>query len=207
MAIRILKFWTVYPKRDGVHVEVDMVEYCAPGRAQLATTIAPVKQLARVPETFDEQNIAAKMAHDRWNLIRPAYEAWKAGREIPANGTPLAAWPGVTTEQADVIRSFGLRSVEDVAEAPDSVIGRVQLPGMRNMQEQARAFLAAKDQNKVAEAIAAKDGEINDLKDQLEELRQLVIAQSQAKDADDDEPKRRGRPPKRDSPVNEEAAA
>ena len=199
MAIRIIRFWTKYPKRNGEIVAEDWVEFCAPGRGATATTPAPISALSRVIENHDPQNTAAQMAHDRWNGIKPAYEAWKAGREIPTHGTPLAVWPGVTQEQADVIKTFGIRSVDELAGSPDSVLTRIQLPGIRVLQEQAKAFLLAKDQSRVADAISAKDGEIASLRDQLEELRQLVIAQSaqsQTPDADDEAPRKRGRPPK-----------
>jgi hypothetical protein len=195
--LRIVKFWTTYVKaKDGVKA-VDMVEYCAPGMAQRSTTVARIDSLSKIREDADADNIACRYARDRWAQLEPAYQAWKKGHEIPANGTPLGAWPGITPEQADVFKTFGLRSVEDIAEASSSVVSRVQLPGVIELQRQAQAFLAAKDTNKVAEQLAVKDAEITDLRDQLEELRQLVIQQSNADDDDaDGPPRRRGRPPK-----------
>lgn len=210
--IRIVKFKTLYPKRGDQFVAVDYVEYCAPGMAQRSTTVATIKELSRVRTDADPDDIAGQLALARWNAIQPAYEAWKAGQAIPETGTPLGAWPGITPDQADIIKHFGLKSVEDVADASASVIGKVQLPGMMEIQEQAKRFLAAKDQSHVADAMAKKDTEIRDLTDQLEELRQIVLAQAKAAPADDleadgSEKPRRGRPPKpRDVPADEVAA-
>jgi hypothetical protein len=205
---RIVKFWTKYVQRNGDTVAVDMVEYCAPGMAQRASTTAPVSMLAKVQPNIDPDNIAGQMALNRWRVIEPAYNAWKQGQELPASGTPLAAWPGITPEQADVFRQTGLRSVEEIADASDSLMQRVQLPGVRDIRDNARRFLEARDQAKVADALAAKDEQINALQDQLEELRQLVLAR-EADSSDDLEadgsaaPRRRGRPPK----VAEQSAA
>lgn len=194
--IRILKFWTKYTPKAGATIATDMVEYCAVGMATKSTTVARVKDLSRVIENADPDNVAVRMATERWQIIGPAYEAWKNNQAIPTHGTPLAAWPGLTPEQADIIRNAGLRSVEDVAEAPDSVISRVQLPGVRDIQANAKRFLEARDQAKVADHMAAKDAELAELKAQLEEMREIVIASSQAAapdlNADGSEKPRRG---------------
>jgi len=207
--IRIIKFWTAYPKRpDGTIQPVDMVEYCAPGMAQRATVVARVSELSRVRADVSSEDIAGRMARDRWEAIKAAYERWKSGQEMPTTGTPLAAWPGITPEQAEVLRNFGLKSVEDIAQSPDSVIDRVPLPGSRMIKENAVRFLAARDQSAMAAEMAKRDAEVDDLRSQLEEMRQIVLAQS-AKGADDlepdgsERPKRRGRPPKAET----EAAA
>ena len=50
-----------------------------------------------------------------------------------------------------------------------------------------------------SQILAAKDAEVADLKDQLEELRQLILQQQGEPEDDDDapeKPKRRGRPSK-----------
>ena len=204
---RIIRFWTDYIRRDGALVEVDKVEYCAPGRAQLATTIAIVSHLGRIREDIDPDNPAGQMARARWEVIGAAYAAWKAGKEMPLDGTPLAAWAGITPQQIDVLRSFGIRTVEDIAGASDSVLTKVQLPGMRDLAEGAKRFLASRDQNAVSEAMGKMQSENADLREQLEEMRQMLVEMSQSKatehEADGAEAPRR----KRQSRVEEEAAA
>lgn len=177
--IRVIRFWQDYQKRDGKIVPVDKVEYCAPGRAQLATTVAVVAQLSRIREDVDPDNPAYLMARARWDAIEKAYNAWKSGQEMPADGTPLAAWSGVTQQQADVLRAAGFRAVEELAESSDSVVMKVPLPGMRTIWENAKHFVAAKDQSAVADAMGKMQSENADLAAQLEEMRQMVLEMSQ----------------------------
>ena len=141
-SLRVIKFWTNYaPNADGTVRSVDMVEYCAVGMAGKSTTVAPISALSKPrPMQPNSEDMAGRMAHDRWNAIRPAYEAWKAGHAAPVRGTPLAAWPGVTPEQAELVRIAGITSVEDLAEAPDTVISKIQLPGARDLKMSAIRF-------------------------------------------------------------------
>ena len=201
---RIIRFWTDYATRDGKIHPVDKVEYCAPGNAQRSTTVAVVSHLSCILHDVDPDNPAHLLARQRWEFMKPAYEAWKQGQETPAHGTPLAAWAGITPQQAEVMRSFGLRCVEDIAEASDGVLGRVQLPGMRDIADSAKRFLASRDQVAVAETMGKMQAENDELREQLEEMRRMIIEGQQA---DEDAPRRRGRPPKvRDEAPDEVAA-
>lgn len=202
---RILKFWTKYQKRAGVLIPVDMVEYCAIGMANRSTTVAPVSMLSKIREDVDPDNQAYAMAKGRWEVIKPAYEAWKAGNELPTHGTPLGAWAGITAEQADIIKASGLHTVEDIAEAADSVIQRIALPGMRDIHAQAKVFLSGADKSKLAADMADKDRQLQEMREQLEEMRQIVLSQNQDLQADGSEaPRKRGRPP---NPRNQDEVA
>lgn len=204
MSLRVIKFWTKYiPQPDGSTRADDWVEYCAVGQAQLATTTSSVKSISRVRPVIDHSDdIAAKHANARWDAIRPLYEAWKAGHEAPINGTPLAAWPGLSPEQADIIRNAGYRTVEEIADASDATINLVRLPGIREVQANAKRFLASKDQAKVAAQLAEKDQEINALKDRLDEMAEMILSMKQ-----EQEKPRRGRPPKVQADDDAEDAA
>jgi len=192
---RVLKFWTDYKNKGGKVVPIDMVELCAVGQADRSTWRTPVsvftKRLRPVADPVNDQ--AAVMMHEIWSVVEPQYNAWKQGHEIPETGTPIGAWPGVSPEQAQVLRNAGFKSVEELANATDSAINRIQLPGARTLAENAKRFIAAQDKATVVNELAAKDAEITSLKDQLEELRQIVLSKM---NDDDEAPKRRGRPPK-----------
>jgi hypothetical protein len=140
-------------------------------------------------------NPAVRMAHERWNAIKPAYDAWKHGQQLPDVGTPLAAWPGVSSEQAEALKIMGIRSVEEFVEASDGIINAVPFPGARELKLAAAQFLKSADRQAITNDLAKKDEELALLREQLEEMRQIVL-ESQG------EPKRRGRPAK-----SEEAAA
>lgn len=182
---------------------VDMVEYAPIGRSIAQTVQESVSRLSRLqPREAGDTNPAVRMAWDRWERIKPAYEAWKKGQEMPFSGTPLAVWHGLTNEQADVLRAMGIRSVEEFAGLSDGVISKISFPGARELQVAAKAFLASADRNKVTQQIERVEEENKTLKDQLEEMRQIVLQMQAAQQAGIEDKPRRGRPPK-----SEESAA
>ena len=150
-----------------------------------------------------------------WAAIGPAYEAWKSGQEVPVDGTPLGAWPGINETQAEAIRAIGIRTVEDVAAMTDTIMARIRLPNARSIRDLAQRFITAKDDRAVEQALADKDREIADLRAKMDQLADMVAASNVALpaaegDAEIDEeiegdviplaaPRRRGRPPKAQS--------
>lgn len=197
MSIRVIKFWTNYaPGPDGLPKGVDMVMYAPIGRADKTTLIETVSRLGKLhPIEAAADNPAVRMAHERWNVIKPAYDAWKNGQQLPERGTPLSAWPGVSSEQSEALKMMGIRSVEEFVEASDGIINAVPFPGARELKLAAAQFLKSADRQAITNDLAKKDEELALLREQLEEMRQIVL-ESQG------EPKRRGRPAK-----SEEAAA
>lgn len=198
----LLKVRTEYvTDKDGNTVGRDWVEYCAPGQASFAVTSALAHH--------------AKRNSVLWAAIGPAYEAWKSGQEVPVDGTPLGAWPGINETQAEAIRAIGLRTVEDVAAMTDTIMARIRLPNARSIRDLAQRFITAKDDRAVEQALADKDREIADLKAKMDQLADMVAASNVALpaaegDAEIDEeiegdviplaaPRRRGRPPKAQS--------
>lgn len=181
--VRVIKFWTKYtPNGKGGFKETDMVEYCAIGKAHMATTVASVSSLGKLqPLEPGDDNMAVMMAHARWNSIKPQYDAWKQGREAPIDGTPLAAWPGISSEQAEFLRNMGIRTVEEIAEASDSIITRIPFPGARELRSSAQAFLKAADKTKVASELTDLKEKLAERDEQLEDLRQIVLEMQGAK--------------------------
>ncbi len=109
-----------------------------------------------------------------WSEIEPAYAAWKEGREVPLNGTPLAAWPGITPEQAEIFRLAAVRSVEQVRDMSDTVRSKVRLPNVRELQDLARIFLENSGAAAAAEREAAKDRQIADMAERMEAMEALL---------------------------------
>ena len=213
----IHKFWTEYkPETKRIEVigpdgkpkesfeptgklrEVDWCAYSPIGSAQKTVLTESISRLSSVQPLGGkgENNPAVQMAHLRWEAIRPAYEAWKAGREVPIDGTPLAAWNGISPEQAELFRMKGVRTVEGIAGLTDTHKQSMGVPGLHNMIENARRFLTAQDKSAVTNALAQKDAEVAALRDQLstqsEQIAELIAMVKEKAD----EPKRRGRPPK-----------
>jgi uncharacterized coiled-coil protein SlyX len=205
----IKRFWTEYkpdPTPEDPHRmrEVDWVAYAPIGSVQKTLLTEAVSRLSCVipMQGRAAQNPAVVMAHMRWDAIKPHYEAWKAGREVPLDGTPLAAWPGISQEQAELLRMKGVRTVEQVAALTDTHRQSMGIPGLHDIIDNAKRFLAAQDKGAVARELADKDAKIADLQAQMAELIEMV-KESQKAVAAEEAPKRRGRPPK----AQEEVAA
>ena len=203
-----MEFERKFRVRNGKPAEYDIVHVYQPGESQRSKTPLMVAEVLRVREDGDPDNPAWLAARIRRDAVLPAYEAWKKGEELPTDGTPIGAWPGITPDQAAGLKAAGLRSIEEVANANDALMSKIPLPNVRGLKELAANFLAGSDRAKVAASLADKDRELAEMREQLEELRQLTIASMQAADSDleadgSEAPRRRGRPPK----IHDEAVA
>lgn len=94
--------------------------------------------------------------------------AFKEGQEPPLEGTDIRHWPQVTRATAENLIRLGVRTVEDLANADENTIRRIQHGG-RDMQKKAKAFLEATD-GKAAQKILSLEESLNILKTQNEEL-------------------------------------
>jgi len=139
----------------------------------------------------------------RWEQsIGPAYEAWRKGEEIPAEGTPLAAWSGITVEQAEILKKMHVRTVEDVRELDDRTLSELRWPNARRMPELAAQFLASRD-------VVKRDNDAADMRERLAAMEELIAAQAQEIErAKSEKPKpKRGRPRKEPEPPHNEIPA
>ena len=176
MSNQIVKFWTNYkPGKDGKPVGIDMVMYGPAGRVERHCITATVASLGKLlPLEPYSDNEAIKMAHARWNKIKPAYDAWKSGREIPVDGTPLGSWPQLSEDQVQLLNMMGIRTVEEVRDASESIITRVPFPNARDLPKQASLFLSAFDKQRVAQDMSRIEQENSALKEQLEDMARIV---------------------------------
>lgn len=110
-----------------------------------------------------KSSLSYRAAVARWDRITPAYGAFKAGQDIPLDGTPLAAWAGVSPEQAALLRSMGIKTVEGVRDMGEGATARLPFPNARKLPQLAGSFLSS-----VGEA--AKDAEIDVMRERLAAL-------------------------------------
>jgi len=89
-----------------------------------------------------------------WSVVGPHYNAWLKGEEIPEEGTALAAWAGVNDSQARELKKAGIRTVEELSTITDAAMGRVKLPDVRRLREQANLYVGGKGANEMAEQLA-----------------------------------------------------
>jgi hypothetical protein len=182
----------------------DWVEYAPLGSVQ-KTMIREWIELINCPMPMTgrgDNNPAVSIATLRWEAIRPRYEAWKAGQELPIDGTPLAAWHGIQRQLADILKTHGIRTVEELAQLTDVHKQSLKIMGLGDYIENAKRFLAASDKTTVAASMEKKDKEIADLKEQMSEMMEMLKEQRAAAvpAALNAPASRRGRPPKSPQP-------
>lgn len=208
LPIIIYRFYTKYdddPKNKGQKRALDMVEYGPIGSADRTKCVERIDILSRC-RVDAGANPGVEQAQIVWGFIKPKYEAWKNNQELPTTGTPLAAWNHLTPEQAEVLRANGIKSIEDVAVLTDMHFQRIPIPNMRSLNEAAKLFLAAREDNLIADKLRAKDEEISALQmnaeaqnAKIDELAGMVAESMKARMPPSDALRRkRGRPRKID---------
>lgn len=90
-----------------------------------------------------------------------AYAAFQANRELPLVGTPIEQLPGIGPSLAATLKTFGVRSIEDMAALNDIGIQNIG-GGARDLQTRSKAYLSQTS----TKAVALEE-ENRMLKDQL----------------------------------------
>jgi len=197
--IVILGFKTVYANGK----ERDMVHYAPRASANTTQTWEYIEALRPNPAKLgtinaDTRNMKLAAMTALWDQIEPAYKAWKEGYEAPANGTSLRSWPALSSEQIDALARVHIRSVEDLANMPDSSLSKIQLPGMTSLKRQAGEFLANKDRSDIAKQLADAKAANEAMAEQLQAAMDLL---------EELKPSKRGPGrPRKDEPAETEAA-
>ncbi len=157
--------------------EVDWVTY-APAHAVTTSNIEErIKHLMPTEEMLSSEPTEKLMAmRARWSQIDAEYQAYKAGHELPVNGTPLGAWAGILPAAADVLKRSGIKTVEEVARLSEAQIDKIHLPAMRDLRRSAKLFLENRDAAEAAQRETDRDREIEMLKQQLSENNERLAA-------------------------------
>lgn len=153
--------------------EIDWVEIAPAGEAfERTRTWLRIKDITP-PANVDEtraNGLSYKVMAARWAVIEPKYRAWKAGQDIPEDGTPLAAWAGVSPEQAAHLRHMGIKTVEAVKDMGEGAIARLPFPNARKLPELAAEWLSSKD-------AADKDRELEEMRERMAIMEEMLAAQ------------------------------
>lgn len=137
---------------------IDWVLLAPPGESRQTTqTWHRVSKLIPIdrPTDVEARSDSYQAMKARWEKIKPAYDAWKQGHELPETGTPLAAWSGVSQEQADILKSFNIKTVEDVTTIGDSDLQRIPVPNLRQLKKLAGDYLEARPMADMQAELAA----------------------------------------------------
>lgn len=187
----------------GFRTEYNPIDPANPLLGMKATEFVDTTSVGNAKYTVTPMRIvdAQRATNGMWDVMKPHYEAWKAGQDVPANGTPLAAWAGIRPEQIAVLRQFEIKTVEDLAVLSDSILSRPGMTGLRSVRDAAVAWEKSKDTRAVASDVLAVKLENEALKQQMADLMALL-----GKDNTEEPVKRRpGRPRKEDTDEAEAA--
>ena len=155
----------------------DWVEIAPAGEAfERTRTWHRIKDI-QLPENVDfdrQEGISYKVQKARWDVIGPKYEAWKRNEALPENGTPLAAWAGVSPEQAEHLKRMGISTVEAVSTMNEGAIARLPFPNAAKLPNLAADWLSSKGE-------AAKDAELADMRERMAMMEEMLAAQAAEK--------------------------
>ena len=112
------------------------------------------------------------------------YAAFKNVNQSQIVGRPIEEWPVASRAQVDLLKVLNLYSVDQLAQASDSVIERIGLGG-RELREKARLYVKEAESGDglaslVSQLEAMKD-EIAELKAEKEELKKQAVKKEKDK--------------------------
>jgi hypothetical protein len=158
------------------------VKYVNRGMPQSAATEERLRHMDPanlvLPEGADGGSKQAFLEH-RWAQIKPAFDAWLSGQQMPEYGIPLAAWPAMSPEQIKAFHSAGIRSIEDVRDMTEALITKVRLPNIRDLKKLAGLYIEGLGAAQTAEREAARDAEIAALREKLDAAMALLEQQAE----------------------------
>ena len=130
-----------------------------------------------VVEAQAESWIAGKKNAPYYDQLVRAYEAFKAGKEPPVNGTPIEMCTLFSPAEVKMMKTVGARAVEDMAAWPDGNLDMFGMGAVR-LKQKAQAWLKAARDNGAGAAemdamratIENQNATIANLQDQLRAL-------------------------------------
>lgn len=102
------------------------------------------------------------------------YSLWKAGQELPVEGTPIKGWAMIPPSQQEIIVRVGIRTVEDLATINAEAMQRIGM-GAVMLKNKAQAWVSqAKDKGPATQEIAQLKQQNDVLTLNLEKLQAQV---------------------------------
>jgi len=133
--------------------------------------ITPPGSKDRIPQQVDfwfeklTNEVAADRYPSQWlEHYRALYAAWKAGNELPIDGTSVKNWNQASPAQIRAMLDLHIMTVEQMAEANEETVARLGMGG-RALRQQAKDYITTANsqaaeiaslRKKVAELEAAK---------------------------------------------------
>lgn len=154
---------------------IEWVTYGPMDDASRTKTKARVKDLMP-PEQDEKTDDGLSFTHMNyvWDQIRPHYDAWKTGEEIPETGTPLSAWAGLNKAQVGALKAMSIRTVEELRDMPEGLMMKTHMSGLRELRKQAAAYLDSREATQLAAEKIAADERVAGLEEQVEAMKALL---------------------------------
>lgn len=130
-----------------------------------------------LPDGADGGEKLAFLNH-RWNQIKPAFDAWISGQQLPEYGIPVGAWPALDDAQRKAFISMGIKSIEDIRDLSENTIGKIRLPNVRDLKKLAGLYLEGIGVAASAEREKVRDDKITALEEQLAAAMELLEEQA-----------------------------
>lgn len=111
-----------------------------------------------------------KTRPELYRFVSASYDAWRGGRDLDVEGTPLAVWGGIDAAARDQLANVRVRTVEELAALPDPAIEKMGM-GARTWRDRAKKFLEVNggEAMKNAEAMRAMEDKIARLEAMLDQ--------------------------------------
>ena len=122
----------------------------------------------------DKDNIVVRPVRDQDKQRFPRqWQAFQNNEEEPMNGTPLTEWAFINRGQVEELKYFGIRTIEDLANSPDSQTQKFM--GIASLKQKAKMYLEdAKLQaplNKLTEENALLKAQMEEMQKEIAELQ------------------------------------
>jgi len=144
---------------------------------------------------IDRQSQRGDYSREWAKFFREQYNDWKEGADPDkVIGLHVRNWAAISRATAETLIGAGIRSVEDLAAAPEQALQRIGM-GARDLKRRAQAYLDSAEAGKGAEELALLRDENVNLKAEVAELRgridQLTAAIERQQPTDQAEKPRR----------------
>jgi len=122
-----------------------------------------------------KQDVANGRLPEAWmDKYLEAYSKWKAGQEIPLNGTPIKGWGVISPSQQEMLIRMNILTVEDLSRMTMEGLQRIGM-GAVDLKNKATGWLAQlNDKGPLTQKIAAVMAENDLLKNSVESLQKQV---------------------------------
>ncbi len=186
MDIRVLEIEKRYNKGKEEH----WILYAPAGNIQGCQTWENIKRMMP-PEADSEQEdemqrrdpAGSKLFHMRavWSAIGPHYEAWLKGETVSQDGVPVEAWPGANAGQVKALKRAGVHTVEQLSQASEGQMSKINLPDLRELKRRATAYLENADKTEMADRVADSEEKLEAAMEAMTDMQEQIKALSKPK--------------------------